>query len=48
MSDKDKAYYEKKKKLEQIHEMDRLQRLQEKDVKIKQHFDKVNKLMLGN
>ena len=48
MSDKDKAYYEKKKKLEQIHEMDRLQRLQERDIKIKQHFDKVNKLMLGN
>ena len=48
MNDKDKRYYEKKKKLELMHEEDRIRRLEERDIKIKHHFDKVNKLMLGN
>ena len=48
MNEKDKIYYEKKKKLELMHEEDRIRRLEERDIKIKHHFDKVNKLMLGN
>ena len=47
MSEKDKLYYEKKQKLKQMHEEDRIRRLEQRDIKIKQHFDKVNKLMLG-
>ena len=31
-----------------MHEEDRIRRLEERDIKIKHHFDKVNKLMLGN
>ena len=40
MNEKDKLYYEKKKKLEQVHEEDRIRRLEERDIKRAKELEK--------
>ena len=48
LSEKDRKYQEKKKKMQELHEKQRIQRLRKRDITIEKHFDKINKLMLGN
>ena len=47
MSEEDKKFYNKKKRLEEQYELDRIERLSQRDQKAAKHFKKVNKLMLG-
>lgn len=48
MSEKDMRYYQQKKKLEELREKQRMMKLTEQDKLSLEHFERVNRLMLGD